>query len=99
VADEYRKPASDKLDYVMEWVKWLDGDTIVDSDWAVSPSGLTISSLPAHSILPSLAHTKVWLEGGSTGTSYTVKNTITTAAGRIRTRAIRVLVQENYNNM
>lgn len=89
MADQFIKPDSDTLDYVIDYNLWLAGDGINSSSWSVEPAGLTIDS-DVHT--PSSA--TVWLSGGTNEQSYIVKNTITTAAGRVKSRAIRVLVQE-----
>lgn len=92
MADEFRKPPSDVLDYVFDWSAWLAkyGDTISASSMAVSPSGLTITS-PAASFTATYA--TVWASSGTIGQTYVVSNTITTAAGRVRTRSIKIIVQ------
>lgn len=96
MADEFIKHPNDKLDYPMDWVDWLNGDTVGSSLWTVSPAGLTISSSPAPSTFPS--YTVVWLEGGTNGQTYIVSNKITTTAGRVKTRSVIVHVRTNYNN-
>lgn len=95
MADEFRKPTADKLDYQFDWQDWLIpiSDTIATSVFTRSPaSGLTISSSPAPSNTPQT--TKVWLEAGTVGQKYKVFNKITTVGGRIRTRWINVIISE-----
>lgn len=75
-------------DYEFDWSAWLDGDTIATSTWTVA-SGLTKDS---DSHTDTVA--KVWLSGGTAGTSYTITNRITTVAGRTDDRTRNILVRE-----
>lgn len=92
MADEFRKNPGDVLDYTFDWSAWLapTADTIATSAMSVSPTGLTITS-PAASYTSTNA--TVWASGGTVPQSYTVTNTITTAAGRTRARSIIIRVQ------
>lgn len=75
------------LDYAVDWAAWLpDADTITVSEWIV-PVGLTLTD-------QSLAGTvaTAWLSGGVDGTMYRVTNRITTLAGRIDDRTLRLLI-------
>jgi hypothetical protein len=87
VADEWRKPTTDTLDYQMDWDDWLSAitDTIATSTWTAEPStGIDIDGPPAPSHTP--VSTKIWISGGTDQQTYTIYNTITTAGGRTRTR-------------
>jgi hypothetical protein len=72
----------DELDYQILWSAWLAGDTITESTWSV-PTGLTKGSDDK-----TATTTTVWLSGGALDTRYRVRNTITTAGGRTKTRSI-----------
>ena len=66
-------PDSD-LDYGFDWTDWLAGDTIADSTWEINPTGPTL-----HNPTFSDTNTTVWVDGGETGTTYTLTNHITTS--------------------
>ena len=72
------KDPDEVLDYELDWSTLLAGDTISTSTWAV-PSGITAGA-ESHTDTVSL----IWLSEGSEGESYSLVNTITTAAGRTR---------------
>ena len=71
----------DVLDHALAFADWLDGDTLSTVAVAVA-SGITIGASPA----PAISGDDVvfWLSGGTTGTSYAVEVTVTTAGGRTR---------------
>lgn len=82
---EYEHAPASKLDYGFDWNLWLAvGETIVTSVWLVD-AGLTQSSEDNVSGV-----TSVFVAGGVAGTSYKLKNTITTSSGRIDSRTIRL---------
>lgn len=76
------------LDYGLDWTAWLAGDTIASSVWSAA-AGLTSSA-------PSFAAglTQNWLSGGVAGTSYLVRNRITTVGGRTEDRSILINVAD-----
>jgi hypothetical protein len=76
------KDPDEKKDYSLVWVKELrkDKDTIASSVWVLD-AGITQSSSPAPT--NDIETTTIWLEGGTAGTDYTVRNRITTTRGRI----------------
>lgn len=77
------------LDFGFDWEDWLDsGETIESSSWSV-PSGLTNAGEDY-----STTQTKIWLSGGTTGTEYTVTNTIeTTESATEEVRSFTLLVE------
>ena len=81
------------LDYTFNYAdasnNYLGTDTIASSSWAVSPSGLTITS-PAASFTATT--TTVWASSGTVGKLYVLTNHITTAAGRTEERSFELLV-------
>jgi len=80
------------LDYGFKFDKWLQtGETVTVSAWAAD-TGLTISSSPAPSINAAGNITTVWLEGGTEGINYHLKNHFTTSLGREDDRTMRVHV-------
>jgi hypothetical protein len=73
----FHKAAGAKLDYGFNLVDWLDdGDTVVSCTWTVT-AGLTSSS-PSNST----TQVKIWISGGTVGSSYTATAHFITAAGR-----------------
>lgn len=80
------------LDYELNWdatgQSVLDGDTIDTSTWIVE-AGLTKAS---ESNTTTTA--KVWLSGGTEGTTYRVTNRIETAGGRVLDQSFDVRVAE-----
>lgn len=81
------------LDYSFNWgtptdgEPWMEvGDTIVTSEWEVSPTGMVLSQ---EDIMPT-AITVVFVGGGKEGVEYFLKNTITTSAGRTDSRVMQL---------
>lgn len=81
----YKHPSA-TLDYQLNWSNWLAGDTISSSTWVV-PTGLT-------KVLDTNETTTctIWLSGGTDKANYKVVNTITTATGKVESKAITVSV-------
>ncbi len=77
-----------RLDYEVDWSDWLDDDTIVDSEWLV-PDGITSDADTSTTTTAT-----IWLLEGDAGRSYDVVNRITTAAGRINDRTIKIKIQQ-----
>lgn len=71
----------DELDYQVLWAPWLGADTISVSSWSV-PAGLTKIS-----DTNTATTATIWLKGGALNTRYRLRNTITTAGGRKKTRS------------
>jgi len=84
----FTKDPDAKLDYQVNWATWLAGDTISISSWVV-PTGITQTTTSNTTTTAT-----IWLEGGTIGRSYDVVNRITTAAGRINDRTIRIYIAE-----
>jgi hypothetical protein len=80
------------LDYQLDWDvandSWLAGDTIAGVVWTVD------TGLIRDSQSNSTTAAKVWLSGGTAGTTYQVACRITTAAGRSDERTFRVAVKQ-----
>ena len=74
-----KRPADD-LDYLIDWTRWLEGDTIVSSTWTV-PTGITSHDKIINS---GNQKTTVWLSGGTLGSSYVITNVIVTTVGRTK---------------
>lgn len=85
------KDPDSKLDYGINWLSWLDGDTISASTWIV-PAGITKDPVLADDFTATT--TRIWLTGGTAGTTYELTNRITTAAGRIQDHSVKVKVKD-----
>lgn len=82
----FQKDPNAVLDYTIDWREWLGDDTILTSTWTMPPgisNGGTINS-------PTTA--TIWLAAGTSGTPYSVYNTIVTAGGRTEKRTIKINV-------
>ena len=89
MAQSFLKDPDSVVDYVIDWATWLAGtspvDTISTSTWTAE-TGITIDS-----DTNSTTRAKVWLSGGSDGTTYTVTNRIVTAGSRTADRSLRIV--------
>lgn len=74
--------------FTIDWTSWLGSDTIESSTWTV-PDGITEESDDNDT-----TSATIWLSGGTHQQDYIIINTITTAAGQIEPRRIRVEVRE-----
>lgn len=75
------------LDYTIRWRRWLKGDTISSSAWAIAV-GMTVGVTSFGGDL-ALA----WLSGGVDGSTYLATNTIVTLGGRTGVRTIQLSVR------
>ena len=82
---EYEHAPSSNLDYGFDWNPWLaTGENISISTWDVDVA-LSQSNAQVISNV-----TSVFVAGGVAGTSYKLKNTITTTDGRVDSRTIKL---------
>ena len=83
---EYEHSPLAKLDYGFNWSTWLGAaETITVSNWEVTTGMVMTTPQVASGV------TSVFLEGGVVGTAYYLKNTITTSAGRVDSRTVKIL--------
>lgn len=75
------------MDFVIDWTRWLSGDTIASSTWVV-PAGITRAAVAA-----TTTSTTIWLSGGTHASKYTITNRIVTVAGRTDDRSFIVPVR------
>lgn len=86
--EQFLKNPNAKLDYTIDWSRYLGPDTISAAEWTV-PVGLTkVSDSKTDTT------TTVWLSSGIAGVDYQVMCKITTIGGRIDERTILILVRE-----
>ncbi len=86
--NKFIKDPDSVLDYTINWLTWLDGDTISASTWTV-PSGLTKDSDTFGD-----STTTAWLSGGTVGKEYSIVNHITTAAGREEDQTLIIVCKQ-----
>jgi hypothetical protein len=80
-------------DVTIDWTDVLpEGDTIASSVWAIDDAPDAVLTLSADSFDDTSA--TVWLTAGTVDQSYRVRNRITTTAGRIFDRTIRVSIKD-----
>jgi hypothetical protein len=84
----YEQGPYDTLDYTITWADWLGEDTIASVAW-VAPDGITPSD-PSNTTTAAT----IWLSGGVEGKDYDVTCRVTTAAGRVVDRTIRIRVSQ-----
>lgn len=83
---EYEHSPLAKLDYGFNWTPWLvSTETITVSNWEVT-TGMVMTTPQVVAGV-----TSVFLEGGVVGTTYSLKNTITTSVGRVDSRTIKII--------
>ena len=85
--NQYLKDPSAVLDWAFDWTEWLaTGETITDHT-ITADTGITVDSSTELD-----GKVTVWLSGGTAGINYKVACLITTSAGRIEERTIRIKV-------
>lgn len=89
-----KHPEDDRF-YKLDWSDWLaSGVTISTSAWSMT--GITDSN---DSIVDSSTATQVRIAGGTDGTSYEAKNTITTSDGQTVVGILTIQVSDDANNV
>lgn len=86
------KDPAERKDYGRDWTDFLAtvADTITESEWEIDGADdLLDDELPSHNETV----TKVYLKAGTLGASYTVTNTITTAAGLVAKDSFTLAIQ------
>jgi hypothetical protein len=78
------------LDYSFDWTEWLsDSDTIQTSSWSAG-AGITLSNSSTVG-----AVTSIWVQGGTPGTWYAIKNSVISASGRKDDRVLRLYIRSD----
>src|SRR4051812_24378985 len=79
------KDPNEVVDYDLSWSDQMteDTDTITSSTWTV-PAGITKNSSSNTTTV-----TKVWLQGGTAGETYTLLNRVVTAGGRTLDKSVK----------
>lgn len=95
----YKDPDAD-LDYGVDWDEygWLQGDTILNSTWSVSPTGDSGDIVIGDDFIIGGISTTVWLSVGRVGICYEVTNHIITAGVGINQReddrTLHIMIKE-----
>lgn len=82
-----------RLDYAFDWSPWLNGDEISTSNWYADSGGIDIVN-GSDSVDDTNTITRIFIEGGTPGENYALKNTITTIGGRTDERTIEIRVRQ-----
>lgn len=84
----HEKDVDEKIDYVIDWTKRLNGDTISSASHTV-PAGLTLDS-ESNTSTTSMAR----ISGGTADREYKVEVEVTTSDGEIVQHEFRIRVVE-----
>lgn len=83
----FNKDPNAVLDFYLDYTDWLEGaDTLASTAWTI-PGGITKDS---DTVTASLVG--IWLSAGVDATTYDLLCRVTTTAGRIDDRTVRVIV-------
>jgi hypothetical protein len=84
------KDPDEKLDFSIDWRTEgrLPVGDIIDASLWISPVGITVESESFSNTI-----TTIWLSGGTIGESYDFVNRITTFAGRIMDKTVRLKIK------
>ena len=89
------KDPNASLQYGIDWTDWLSvSETVTTSTFAVETTGTGLVTLTNPIILDNV--TAVTITGGTTGTIYTIANTITTSESWRDVRRFRVKVDKRF---
>jgi len=75
------------VDYVIDWTKWLNGDNIATSLWALANATESSASNTTKTAT-------VFISAAVAGKVVTMRNRITTTGGRTEDRTLRAKVRE-----
>lgn len=86
-----QKSPVDVLDYDISFKDWItDDDTITTVVSEVDPAG----ALAVDSVTVNSPDVKVWVSGGADGSTYEVKITASTTAGRVKKVCFKIRVKD-----
>lgn len=91
--NSFIKDPQSTLDYTFEWSAWLTTGETISSATVTSTAGLTVAPAGKPTVVDPTKVT-VWLAGGADGSTYPVTCSVSTTAGRVDDRTIRVLVMQ-----
>lgn len=77
-------------DYDIDYTKWMPaGDAIQSVTAAIAPTGLTMGSVLVNGLV-----VKIWLSGGTNGSTYKITVNVTTTGGRLQQDEFFIKVKE-----
>lgn len=90
ILNTFVKQPAEYLDYDIDYEDFLSaGDAVASGSVAVTPAGLAVDSpLVIGKTL------KVWVNGGTAGTTYKVEVTMTTTLGRVKQDELRFRIKD-----
>jgi len=88
----YLKDPDSRVDHAIDWALYLDGQTIVASDWSVEPVEEGGVVADEDSFEP--GRTAARLSGGVIGHVYAISNLVTLSDGSADARSIILRVEE-----
>jgi len=88
----YLKDPDSRVTYAIDWLPYLDGATIAQSQWAVAPA--EAGGIAAGDERLEGTRTAATLGGGIVGRVYSVSNRVTLSDGSVDERAICLRVEQ-----
>jgi len=93
------KDPQEVLDYIIDWSEWLVAGDTINAVTVTTPAGIstTTSGTPVTPAGPTVVGgtaTKVWVAGGTAGTSYDIACRVTTVGTRQGERTITIQVRD-----
>lgn len=86
----FNKQPAETLDYDIDYSDWLTpGDNLQHADVVVEPAGVVVDS-----VFINEPRVKIWLSGGTHGTTCKVTVTLTTADGRVKQDEFKLRVKD-----
>lgn len=92
-----------RLDYSLDWSRFLGSDTISSVTWFVDDSdgtktsftpGSTVNTLTNYTESNTSTVATIWLADGTANTTYKITCQITTSASLINEKSVRITVKE-----
>lgn len=87
----YTKAPNDKLDYDIDFSRWLElGDAIVAGNAVVTTATGALPNSTISTVIFDTTTIKVWVDGGSDNSEIHITAVATTSAGRIKEQCFTV---------
>lgn len=87
----FRKDPSDRLDYDIDYARWLTTGDVIESATAVMSDDCTAT---VDQVDVSETEVKVWVAGGATGEAGTLTVRATTAQARVKEYSVQFRIRE-----
>lgn len=88
----YLKDPGARIDYAIDWAPYLDGQSILASEWQISPMEAGGIAMVEASFSGAKAAAR--LQGGIVGRTYRLGNLVTLSDGSVDERSITLRVEE-----